>query len=401
MNKEDFPILNQDIVYLDNAATTQKPYQVIDAISSYYKELNANIDRGAYKLSIKATQIYNEAKNEVAKFINALSNEIIFTKNATESINLVAYSYVLNELKKGDEIVLSIMEHHSNLVPWQILAKKVGAKLVYLYLNDDYSIDEKEYKKITSKTKLVLISHISNVTGTINPVKKIIKIAHSFNSKVLVDATQSTPHIKIDVKDMDADFLVFSSHKMLGPMGIGVLYAKEEILNNMNPFIMGGDMIDYVYEEETVFSSYPRKFEAGTANVEAAYGLCEAIKYLNKIGMEKIEKYEKELLQYTRNELEKLDFIETYYPKDINKHSSVISFNIKNIHSHDTATLLDMDNICIRSGNHCAQPLLRSLKINSTARISLYFYNTKEDIDKLVISLKKINEKFSKYIKEN
>lgn len=399
MNREDFEILN-NVIYLDNASTTQKPKAVIDSIGDYYRNYNANISRGSYSLSNKSLNLYEEAKKAVAKFINAEDKEIAFSKNATESINIIAYTYALNYLKKDDEVVVSIMEHHSNLVPFQVLAKKVGFKIVYLYLNDDFQIDEKEYNKINEKTKLVLITHVSNVTGTINDVEKITSLAHSKGAKVLVDATQSVPHMKVDVKKIDCDFMAFSSHKMLGPMGIGVLYIKSELIDKLDPFIMGGGMIDYVYEDKTIFKSDISKFEAGTPNVAGACAFKAAIDYLNKIGIENIEKYEKELLRYTKEKLESLDFIETYYTKDDSKHSSVISFNIKNVHSHDVSSLLDLDKICTRSGNHCAQPLLRYLSINSTVRVSLYFYNTKEEIDLLIESLKKIYDKFSKYIKE-
>ena len=399
MNREDFEIL-KDIVYLDNGATTQKPNEVIKSVEKYYKESNANPHRGAYKLSEKSTNLYDEARRKVKDFINAkYEEEIILTKNATEALNLIAYSYGLDNLKSKDEVVLSIMEHHSDLVPWQYVCKKTGAILKYMYVNDSYEIDKNEFNKITDKTKIVCITYVSNVTGTINPVKEIINIAHNHNAVVVVDATQMVPHKKVDVSALDADFLVFSGHKMLSPMGIGVLYGKKELLMKMNPFLMGGDMIEYVYEDNTTYAPLPNKFEAGTVNVGAAVGLSCAIDYLESIGFDKIEKYENELLLYARNELEKLDFIETYYPKDINNHSSVISFNMKNIHPHDIASLLDKNNICIRSGNHCAQPYLRSSKIDSTCRISIYFYNTKDDIDKLIESLKEIYEKFKKYVR--
>ncbi len=401
--KEVFPLLNNsDVVYLDSAATTQKPLCVIDSISSYYKTINANPHRGAYSLSVKATFAYDNAREKVKEFINAKSSkEIIFTKNATESLNLIAYSYGLNNLESNDEVVLSIMEHHSNLVPWQEVCKKKKSILKYMYVNDCYEISDSELSKITSNTKIVLITHVSNVTGTINDIKKIIDVAHKNGAKVVVDATQSIAHMSIDVQKLDCDFLVFSSHKMYGPMGIGVLYAKEELLNSMTPFLMGGDMIEYVYEQDTTYAPLPSKFEAGTQNVEAAVGLNEAINYIKEIGYDKISSHEKSLLKYARKELEKLEFLDLYYPKDINNHSSIISFNIKGVHPHDASSILDSMNIALRSGNHCAQPYLRSLNIDSTLRMSIAIYNNKSDIDALVNGLIKVNEMFKKYNKES
>ena len=400
--KEDFPILNNNVVYLDSAATSQKPLCVIDKVSEYYREFNANPHRGAYDLSVKSTTLYDNAHEIVKDFINARSSkEIIFTKNATESLNLIAYSYGMDNLNEGDEVVLSIMEHHSNLVPWQIICKKKKAILKYMYINDNYEIDESELSKITNKTKIVGITHVSNVTGTINDVNKIIDYSHKVGAKVIVDASQSIAHMKIDVQGLDTDFLVFSSHKMYGPMGIGVLYAKEELLNSMKPFLMGGDMIEYVYEQDTTFAVLPSKFEAGTQNVGGAIGLVEAINYINSLGYDRLKTHERSLLKYAREKLEKLDFLELYYPKNIDNHSGVISFNIKGIHPHDVSSLLDKEKICVRSGNHCAQPLLRSLGIDSTIRISLSIYNNEEDIDKLIKALIKINEMFKKYNKES
>ncbi len=396
--KEDFPLLKSNVVYLDSAATSQKPSCVIDSISNYYKSINANPHRGAYNLSVQATSAYDNAHEAVKEFINASSSkEIIFTKNATESLNLIAYSYGLDNLSEGDEVVLTIMEHHSDLVPWQEICKKNKAILKYMYVNENYEISDSELGKITSKTKIVGITHVSNVSGTINDVKKIISVAHKHNAKVVVDASQSIAHMKVDVQDMDADFLVFSSHKMYGPMGIGVLYGKEELLKNMTPFLMGGDMIEYVYEQDTSYAELPQKFEAGTQNVEGAVGLVEAINYINKIGYDKIREHEREILKYSRSKLEELDFLELYYPKNIDNHSSVISFNIKGVHPHDASSILDTMNICVRSGNHCAQPFLRSLGIDSTLRMSLAIYNDKSDIDHLVDALIKVNKMFEKY----
>ena len=401
--KNDFPILtNSNIAYLDSGATTQKPREVLNAITQYYETSNANPHRGAYKLSIKATEVYDKAREKVAKFINSESSkQIVFTRNATESLNLIAYSYGLNNLKKDDKIVISIMEHHSNLVPWQYVSKKAGAKLEYMYTNENGELTEKEIaEKITNGVKIVGITHVSNVLGTINPVKEIIKKAHEVGAIVVLDASQSVPHMKVDVRDLDADFLVFSGHKMLSPLGIGVLYGKKELLENMDPFLYGGDMIEYVYEQETTFAEIPTKFEAGTQNVEGAVGLAAAIDYLEKVGMDNVEKIEKELMKYALLELSKLNFVTVYGPKEIEKHASVISFNVNGIHPHDVASILDSKNVCVRSGNHCAQPLLRYMGIDSTCRASFYIYNTKEDIDRLIEALYKTKDMFSKWIKE-
>ena len=401
--KEDYPILNErNITYLDSGATTQKPMQVIGAIDEYYKTMNANVHRGAYSLSVEATAKYEEAREKVASFINSpLAEQVIFSKNATESLNLIAYSYGMEKLKKDDEIVLSIMEHHSNLVPWQKVAKTTGAKLNYMYINDEFEISDEEIEnKITDKTKIVGITHVSNVLGTINDVKKIIKQAHKKGAIVIVDASQSIPHMKIDVQDLDCDFLVFSGHKMLAPLGIGVLYGKKQLLNDMTPFLMGGDMIEYVYEQETTFAPLPNKFEAGTQNIEGVIGLAAAIEYIENIGYERIAQIEDEVVNYAREELSKLDFLELYITPNKQNHSSVISFNIKGVHPHDVASILDTYGVCVRSGNHCAQPLMRYLGIDSTCRASFYLYNTKEDVEKLVEALNKAYEMFKKYIVE-
>ena len=402
--KQDFPILeNRNIAYLDSSATTQKPTQVIEKIEEYYKNYNANVHRGAYSLSVEASEAYENTRKKIANFINArYPEEIIFSKNATESLNLIAYSWGLENLKKDDKVVLSIMEHHSNLVPWQKVTKNTGSKLEYMYINENFEISDEEIQsKITKGTKIVGITHVSNALGTINNVEKIIKQAHKVGAIVIVDASQSIPHMKIDVQKLDADFLVFSGHKMLAPLGIGVLYGKREILNAMPPFIMGGDMIEYVYEQETTFAPLPNKFEAGTQNIEGVIGLGAAIDYIEKIGYENIHKIERELLEYARQELEKLDYLTLYYTKNIENHSGVISFNINGIHPHDVASILDTEGVCIRSGNHCAQPLMRYLGIDSTCRASIYFYNTKEDIDKLIMGINKAYNLFKKYIVKN
>lgn len=401
--KQDFPILqNREMTYLDSGATTQKPIQVIKAIDKFYEKYNANPHRGAYSLSVEATEVYENTRDKIAKFINAKHREeIIFSKNATESLNLIAYSYGMENLKKGDEIVLSIMEHHSNLVPWQKVAKTTGANLNYMYINESFEISDEEIEtKITDQTKIVGITHVSNVLGSVNNVKKIIKQAHKKGAIVIVDASQSIPHMKIDVQDLEADFLVFSGHKMLAPLGIGVLYGKREILNEMSPFLMGGDMIEYVYEQETTFAPLPNKFEAGTQNVEGVIGLRAAIDYIEKIGYDKIQEIEKEVVSYARQELSKLDYLTLYLAPNKEKHSGVISFNMNGVHPHDVASILDSQNVCVRSGNHCAQPLMRFLGIDSTCRASFYFYNDKEDVNRLVEALEKAYGMFRKYMKQ-
>ena len=400
--KKDFPLLeNENITYLDSGATTQKPIEVIKAVKEFYQKYNANPHRGAYSLSVEATEQYENTRTKIAKFINAKHREeIIFSKNATESLNLIAYSYGLDNLKKDDEVVISIMEHHSNLVPWQKITKQTGSKLNYMYINENYEITDEEIEsKITDKTKIVGITHVSNVLGTINNVKKIIKYAHKKGAIVIVDASQSIPHMKIDVQDLDADFLVFSGHKMLAPLGIGVLYGKREILNKMTPFLMGGDMIEYVYEQETTFAPLPNKFEAGTQNVEGVIGLGAAIDYIENLGYDKIQEIEHEVISYARRELSKLDYLTLYTTPNEENHSSVISFNIKGVHPHDVASILDSEGVCVRSGNHCAQPLMRFLGIDSTCRASFYIYNTKEDVDKLVKALDKAYGMFKSYIR--
>ena len=400
--RNDFPILRENkIAYLDSGATTQRPIQVLDKVYNFYKSENANPHRGAYKLSIQATEVYENARQKVADFINAPSaRNIVFTRNATESLNLLTYSYGLNNVKKDDKIVLSIMEHHSNLVPWQMVCQKNGAKLEYMYTNSNGELTTEEIdKKIVPGVKIVGITQVSNVLGTINPIKEIIKKAHSVGAIVIVDGSQSVPHMKVDVQELDADFLVFSGHKMLSPFGIGVLYGKNNLLDSMTPFLFGGDMIEYVYEQETIFAEVPTKFEAGTQNVGGAVGISAAIDYLKNIGMENIEKIEKELTKYAYEELSKLDFITLYGPKDLQKRSGVFSFNVNGVHPHHVASVLDSQDVCVRSGNHCAQPLLRYMNLDSTCRASLYVYNTKEDIDRLVKALIKTRDVFAKWIK--
>lgn len=400
--KKDFPVLTErNIAYLDSGATTQKPKAVLDAIDEYYKKHNANPHRGAYSLSIEATEAYENGRDRIAKFINASREEVIVTKNASEALNLVAYSYGLDNLKDTDEIVLSIMEHHSNLVPWQYVSRKTGANLKYMYINKNYELDMEEIKaKITDKTKIVGIVHVSNVTGTINNVKEIIEYAHSKGAIVVLDVSQSIPHMRIDVKELDADFVAFSGHKMLAPLGIGILYGKKDLLTKMTPFLYGGDMIEYVYEDHTTFAPLPSKFEAGTQNVGGVVGMAAAIDYIESVGYENIEKLEKELVEYAVKKLSKLDYVELYMTNNPDHHSAVVSFNIKGVHPHDVASILDNEGVCVRSGNHCAQPLLRYIGIDSTCRASFYLYNTKEDVDRLVAAVEKAYTMFEKYLKK-
>jgi cysteine desulfurase/selenocysteine lyase len=394
---KDFPILQKpmngkSLVYLDNGATTQKPLAVIQAVDDYYTTFNANPHRGAYDLSVKATEIYEGARETVQKFIGAANSyEVIFTKNATESLNLLAYSYGMNFIEAGDEIVISIAEHHSNLVPWQQVAKAKGATLKYIYLDSVGRITQQEIAaKITDKTKIVAVTQVSNVLGIINPIADIVKKAHSVGAIVIVDGAQSVPHFKVDVQALDIDFLVFSGHKMLSPMGIGVLYGKEALLDKMPPFLCGGDMIDYVWEQETAFAPLPAKFEAGTQNVGGAAGLAAAIEYIGKIGFDKIEAIEADLIQYAIPKLKALPYITLYGSDDLSVKTGVIAFNVADIHPHDVSTILDADGVAIRAGHHCAHPLMQYLGVNATCRASLYFYNTREDIDKLIDSLSRV-----------
>ena len=395
---KDFPLLHTEmngrpIAYLDNGATTQKPEQVIKAICGYYGGCNANPHRGAYALSVKATEIYENARARTAKFINAARpEEIIFTKNATEALNLIAYSYGLHNVKAGDEIVISITEHHSNLVPWQFVAKTTGATLKYIYLEKDGNLSDEDIEtKITEKTKIVAVTQVSNVLGLKNDVKKIVKKAHSVGAVAVVDGSQSVAHMKVDVRDLDCDFFAFSGHKMLSPMGIGVLYGKYDILDAMPPFLRGGDMIEYVEEQDTTYAELPAKFEAGTQNVGGAAGLTAAIDYLETITFDRIEAIEKDLVDYALPQLRELPFIELYGcdTKRGNK-TGIIAFNVKDVHPHDVATILDSTGVAVRAGHHCAQPLHRYLGLNASCRASFYLYNTREDVDRWIAALKKV-----------
>ncbi|RVU55237.1 aminotransferase class V-fold PLP-dependent enzyme [Anaerosphaera multitolerans] len=383
--RKDFKFLEStnNYIYFDNGATTQKPKKVIDGVDNYYYNENGNPHRGAHHFAIKSTEVYEGAREKVAKFINSSSNEIIFLRNATEALNLIAYSWALNNLKEGDEILLSIMEHHSNLVNWQFVADKTKAKLVYLYLDDKMQITEEELnKKLSAKTKLFTITAASNVVGTMPDVKEFIKMAKKKNSGIItvIDGAQYVPHHTVDVKDLGCDFLAFSGHKMFSEMGIGVLYGKEELLNSMEPFMYGGEMIEYVYEDHSTFLKSPQRFEAGTVNVSGAKSLGDAIDYIEGIGSENIFKYEEELMKYAYDKMIELPYLEVY-TTPVEKRSPVISFNFKEAHPHDVASILDNYNIAIRSGHHCAQPLHRYLGINFSCRASFSIYNTFDEVD--------------------
>ena len=400
--KNDFPVLNQkinekDLHYLDNAATTQKPDLVLDAVEEYNKKFNANPHRGAHYLSVKATEKYEKGRKKVKEFINADSKkEIIFTRNTTESLNLLSYSFAEKELEAGDEVLISRAEHHSNILPWQQLAKRKDISLKYLDLNEKGEIPFQEIEeKIGAKTKILSITHMSNVTGMINNLQEITEYAHKKGVYVIADGAQAAPHMEVDVQELDVDFYAFSGHKMLAPMGIGVLYGKKELLEEMPPFLSGGGMIEYVEEESSSFAPVPERFEAGTPNVEGVVGLSAAIEYLEKIGMKKVFQHEKDLLEYALNELAKLDYVEIYGSKNIENKGGIISFNIEGIHSHDSATIIDSKGVAVRSGHHCAQPLMKYLDINSTLRASFYIYNDREDIDALIRGIKKAKEMFS------
>src|SRR3989338_1445768 len=400
--RNDFPILNQKInghplVYFDNAATAQKPKQVIEAVSNFYKTGNANIHRGIHTLSEIATADFEKAREKVAKFIKANdSSEIVFTRNATESINLVAHSWSGNNIKKGDEILLTQMEHHANIVPWQILAKETGAIIKYIPITKNGELDLKTLPKLLNKkTKLIGVVHASNVLGVINPIERIVKIAKRFRAAVLVDGAQSVPNMPFDVKKLGCVFFVFSSHKMMGPSGVGVLWAKKGLLEIMPPFLGGGEMIKEInFGKEPIYQDIPYKFEAGTPNIEGVIGLSAAIDYLNKIGMTRIRKYEQELTAFALKKFSALNGVKIYGPKTARKRVGVICFNLGKIHAHDLASLLDEEGIAVRSGHHCAMPLMKVLDIPACARISFGVYNTKKEIDYFVKALEKIYVRF-------
>lgn len=396
--RHDFPLLqrtmnNKPLVYLDNGATTQKPESVVRAICGYYGGCNANPHRGAYELSIQATDIYENARAKVQHFIHApKANEIIFTKNATEALNLVAYSYGLAFVQPGDEIVLTIAEHHSNLVPWQMVAKAKGAVLKYIYLEKDGNLSEEEIEtKITEKTKIVAVTHVSNVLGLVNDVRKVVDKAHRVGAVCVVDGSQSVAHLAVDVQQLDCDFFAFSGHKLLSPMGIGVLYGREALLDKMPPFLMGGDMIEYVTEQDTTYAELPAKFEAGTQNVGGAAGLAAAIDYLEDFTFARVEAVERDLVAYALPQLRELPYIELYgCDSTRDNKTGIITFNVKDVHPHDVSTILDAQGVAIRAGHHCAQPLMRYLGQNATCRASFYLYNTREDVDRWVAALKTV-----------
>lgn len=397
--RRDFPILDQivndePLVYLDNAATTQKPTQILEAIAAYYEKGNANVHRGVHTLAERATAAYEAARERVRSFIHAASTkEVLFTRGTTTSLNWVA-RYAENVLQPGDEVLISVMEHHSNIIPWQEACKKTGARLIYAYLKDGM-LDLTDFRsKLTEKTRFVALAHVPNVLGVVNPIKEIAELVHQANALLVVDGAQSVPHMKIDVQDLDVDFFAFSGHKMLGPTGIGVLYGKEELLERMSAVEFGGEMIDFVYEQEATWKDLPWKFEAGTPNIAGAIGLAAAIDYLDKIGMETVHQYEQELIAYVFPKLQAVEGLTIYGSEDLAQRSGVISFNLAGLHPHDVATALDYEGVAVRAGHHCAQPLLSYLGVAATVRASFYLYNTKADCDKLVEALQKTKEFF-------
>jgi len=399
--RNDFPIFKKkingkDLVYLDNASTTQKPYSVINSITDFYSNYNSNIHRAVYQLAEEATDLYEQSRKKIANFINVRPEEIIFTRNTTESINLIAHSWARSNLKKDDVIAITEIEHHSNIVPWQILCQEIGTRLEYVGIDESGFLDVEYLIELISsrKVKLVSISHMSNVLGTIVPIERIIKTAHQYKIPVIVDGAQSVPHMPVDAKNLDCDFLVFSAHKMLGPTGVGVLYAKKELLEKMKPFMGGGDMIKEVFKFHTNYNEVPYKFEAGTPNIADVVGFGAAVDYLEKIGMENIRKHEIYLTEYALESMQSLKYIIIYGPMDSKFRGGVISFNIADIHPHDLATIMNDHGIAIRSGHHCAQVLMQRLDVPATSRASFYIYNTKEEIDKFVNAIKEAGRIF-------
>lgn len=396
--RAEFPILNQDVnghplVYLDSSATSQKPVAVIEAIDEYYRLHNSNVHRGVHTLGSRATDLYEGAREKVRKFINAnTQKEIIFNRGTTTSINIVAQSYGLTHVKEGDEIVITEMEHHSNIIPWQQVAKRTGAKLKFIPLQENGTIKLEDARKtITNKTKIVAIAHVSNVLGTINPVKEITKIAHENEAVILIDGAQAVPHMQVDVQDINCDFYAFSGHKMLGPTGIGVLFGKQALLEEMEPVEFGGEMIDFVELYDSTWKELPWKFEGGTPIIAGAVGLGAAIDFLSDIGMDKVLEYEKKLVKYALEQMRTIDEITIFGPEN---RAGLVTFNLDGVHSHDLSTVLDTEGIAIRAGHHCAQPLMKWLDVSSTARASMYIYNNEDDVDRLVAGLKKTKEYF-------
>ena len=397
--REQFPILHQqvnghDLVYLDSAATSQKPRVVIDAMNEYYRSYNSNVHRGVHTLGTRATDAYEGAREKVRAFIRASSvQEIIFTRGTTTALNTVAISYARANLKEGDEIVITHMEHHANIIPWQQAAKATGATLKYIPLQEDGTLSLEDVKQtITHQTKIVAVTHVSNVLGTINPIKDIAKIAHDHGAILVVDGAQSTPHMQIDVQDLDCDFFAFSGHKMCGPTGIGVLYGKKDLLNNMEPAEFGGEMIDFVDLYDSTWKELPWKFEAGTPIIPGAVGLGKALDFLNDIGMEEVSRYEHQLATYALERFKELDGATVYGPQH---RAGLVTFNLDDVHPHDASTVLDTEGVAIRAGHHCAQPLMKWLGVSATARASFYLYNTEEEIDKLIAALRKTKEYFT------
>ena len=397
-----FPILNQEVngkplVYLDSGATSQKPVQVIEALDKYYREYNSNVHRGVHTLGTKATDAFEGAREKARKFINAKSTqEIIYMRGTTTALNTVAHSYGTANLREGDEIVITPMEHHSNIIPWQQAAKRTGATLKYMPLQEDGTISLEDARKtITENTKIVSVVHISNVLGVVNPVKEIAQIAHENGAIMVVDGAQSAPHMKVDVQDLDCDFFAFSGHKMCGPTGIGVLYGKKHLLENMEPIEFGGEMIDFVHDFDSTWKELPWKFEAGTPIIGGAIGLGAAIDFLQEVGLDNIEAHDRRLGAYALDKMSEIQGMSIYGPRNPEQRTGIVTFNIADVHPHDVATVLDAEGIAVRAGHHCAQVLMRWLKASATARASMYLYNTEEDIDRLVEGLVKTKEYFS------
>jgi cysteine desulfurase/selenocysteine lyase len=400
--RADFPILKRRIggkplVYLDSAATSQKPKVVINAIDRYYREYNANVHRGIHRLSEEATTAFEQSRQKFAHFIGAkTSKEIIFVRNATEALNVVAFSWARANLKPGDRVLLTEMEHHSNIVPWQILAKEKGLKLDYIRIRDDGILDEDSFAELIQKgPKIFSLAHVSNALGTINPVKQMAQEAHRMGATVIVDAAQSVPHMPVDVVDLDCDFLATSGHKMLAPAGTGVLYGRQDLLESMEPLMGGGEMIKEVHLDGARWNDLPWKFEAGTPNIEGVIGLGVAVDYLSKLGMQNVREHEKDLTKYALERLASVKGLALYGTKDIDKHGGSISFNLGNVHAHDLATVLDIQGIAIRSGHHCAQPLMERLRVPATSRASFYIYNTRREVDTLVRALETAGKMFN------
>ncbi|AQU78812.1 cysteine desulfurase [Planococcus kocurii] len=400
--KSYFPILNQEInghplIYLDSAATSQKPVQVIEALKNYYELDNANVHRGVHTLGNRATEHYEGAREKVRKFINANSmEEIIFLRGTTTAMNLIAQSYGRANVQEGDEIVITYMEHHSNIIPWQQLAKERGAILKYVELEKDGTISLEQVRAVvTERTKIVSMVYVSNVLGTMNPVKEVAQIAHENGAVMVVDGAQAAPHLKIDVQQLDCDFFAFSGHKMCGPTGIGVLYGKKELLNNMEPVEFGGEMIDFVGLYDSTWKELPWKFEGGTPIIAGAVGLGAAIDFLNEIGLDEIEKHEHQMAAYAMEKMSLIEGLAIYGPTDPQKRAGIVTFNLNDVHPHDVATVLDMSGIAVRAGHHCAQPLMKWLEVSATARASFYLYNSESDVDRLVEGLRSAKEYFN------